>query len=78
MVKVALIGLGSMGQNHYRVLKSLPEFELTALCDIQQTREYDEPFYTDIDEMLEKADFQAVVYRCSNLFTQKCCAQMFS
>ena len=61
MVKVALIGLGSMGQNHYRVLKSLPEFELTALCDIQQTREYDEPFYTDIDEMLEKADVQAVV-----------------
>jgi len=61
MVKVALIGLGSMGQNHYRVLKSLPEFQLTALCDIQQTREYDEPFYTDLDEMLEKADFQAAV-----------------
>ncbi len=61
MIKVALIGLGSMGQNHYRVLKSLPEFELTALCDIQQTKEYDEPFYTDIDELLERADFQAAV-----------------
>ena len=61
MVKVALIGLGSMGQNHYRVLKSLPEFQLTALCDIQQTKEYDEPFYTDLDEMLEKADFDAAV-----------------
>ena len=61
MVKVALIGLGSMGQNHYRVLKSLPEFKLTALCDIQQTKEYDEPFYTDLDEMLEKADFDAAV-----------------
>ncbi len=61
MVKVALIGLGSMGQNHYRVLKSLPEFELTALCDIQQTKDYDEPFYTDLDEMLEKAEFDAVV-----------------
>jgi len=61
MVKVALIGLGSMGQNHYRVLKSLPEFKLTALCDIQQTKDYDEPFYTDLDEMLEKADFDAAV-----------------
>jgi len=61
MVKVALIGLGSMGQNHYRVIKSLPGFELTALCDIKQTRDYDEPFYTSLDEMLEKADFEAAV-----------------
>ena len=61
MVKVALIGLGSMGQNHYRVLKSLSGFELTALCDIQQTRDYDEPFFTDLDEMLEKADFEAAI-----------------
>lgn len=61
MVKVALIGLGSMGQNHYRVLKSLTGFEITALCDIQQTREYDEPFFTDLDEMLEIAEFDAAV-----------------
>lgn len=61
MVKVALIGLGSMGQNHYRVLKSLNGFELTALCDIKQTREYDEPFYTDLDTMLDQADFEAAV-----------------
>ncbi|WP_024953767.1 Gfo/Idh/MocA family oxidoreductase [Sulfurospirillum arcachonense] len=61
MVKVALIGLGSMGQNHYRVLKSLTGFEITALCDIQQTKEYAEPFYTDLDEMLEKAECDAVV-----------------
>ncbi|MDD3344428.1 MAG: Gfo/Idh/MocA family oxidoreductase [Sulfurospirillaceae bacterium] len=61
MVKVALIGLGSMGQNHYRVLKSLPQFKITALCDIQQTKEYDEPFYTSLDEMLDKADFDAAI-----------------
>ncbi|MDA7848092.1 Gfo/Idh/MocA family oxidoreductase, partial [Sulfurospirillum sp.] len=61
MVKVALIGLGSMGQNHYRVLKGLTGFEITALCDIQQTKDYDEPFYTDLDEMLEKAEFDAAV-----------------
>lgn len=62
MVKVALIGLGSMGQNHYRVLKSLSqEFKITALCDVQKTKDYDEPFYTSLDEMLEKADFDAAV-----------------
>lgn len=61
MVKVALIGLGSMGQNHYRVLKSIPGFKLTALCDVAKTKDYDEPFYTDIDEMLEKADFEAAI-----------------
>jgi len=61
MVKVALIGLGSMGQNHYRVLKRLSGFQLTALCDIQQTKDYDEPFFTDLDDMLENADFEAAV-----------------
>ncbi len=61
MVKVALIGLGSMGQNHYRVLKALNGFNITALCDIKQTRDYDEPFFTDLDEMLENADFDAAV-----------------
>ena len=61
MVKVAIIGLGSMGQNHYRVLKSLDGFKVTALCDIKQTKEYDEPFYIDLDEMLKNADFDAAV-----------------
>lgn len=62
MVKVALIGLGSMGQNHYRVLKSLNQtFKVTALCDVIKTKEYDEPFYTSVDELLEKADFDAAL-----------------
>lgn len=61
MVKVALIGLGSMGQNHYRVLKTLTGFEITALCDIAQTKDYEEPFYTDLDKMLEEVDFDAAV-----------------
>jgi UDP-N-acetylglucosamine 3-dehydrogenase len=61
MVKVALIGLGSMGQNHYRVIKSLTGLELVALCDIQKTKEYEEPFFTDIDTMLEEVQFDAAV-----------------
>ena len=61
MIKVALIGLGSMGQNHYRVLKALTTFDIVALCDVQKTKEYDEPFYTDLDEMLESVEFDAAV-----------------
>ncbi len=61
MVKVALIGLGSMGRNHYRVLKNLPGFKITALCDIKQTKEYEEPFFNSVDKMLDSADFDAAV-----------------
>ncbi|MDD3325052.1 MAG: Gfo/Idh/MocA family oxidoreductase [Sulfurospirillaceae bacterium] len=61
MVKIALIGLGSMGQNHYRVLKSIREVEVVALCDVNKNREYDEPFYNDVEEMLEKTLCDAVV-----------------
>lgn len=61
MVKLALIGLGSMGQNHYRVIKSLTGLELVALCDIAKTKEYEEPFYTDVDKMLEEVEFDAAI-----------------
>lgn len=62
MVKVALIGLGSMGQNHYRVLKNLSqEFKITALCDVQQTKDYDEPFLHKLRWNVGKVDFDAAV-----------------
>ena len=60
MLKVALIGLGSMGQNHYRVLKTLHRVELVALCDVVKTKEYEEPFYTSVDELFENAEFGGV------------------
>ena len=41
MKKIALIGLGSMGKNHYRIYKQLPNVELCALCDIAQNGTFD-------------------------------------
>ena len=32
-VRVAIIGLGAMGRNHLRILSSMPEIEIAALCD---------------------------------------------
>jgi predicted dehydrogenase len=53
MLRIALIGLGSMGKNHYRVYKQLQNVELCALCDVVKNDSFEEPFYTDVDTMLE-------------------------
>ncbi len=59
--KVALIGLGSMGRNHYRILKSIGGFELVAICDVVKNGDYEEPFYSSVDKMLESEDIDACV-----------------
>ncbi len=61
MKKVALIGLGSMGKNHYRVLKGIGGFQITALCDVVKNGDYEEPFFTDVDEMLNNAEIDACI-----------------
>lgn len=61
MLKVALIGLGSMGKNHYRVLKTLPNVQITALCDVAKPQGYPEPFFENVDTLLEEADFDAAL-----------------
>jgi len=61
MHNIALIGLGSMGQNHYRILRALPNVNIVALCDVVKNKEYTEPFYTDVDEMLDTAKPDAVI-----------------
>ena len=61
MVKVAIVGLGSMGKNHYRVLSRLSGVQIAALCDIQKNEDFKEPFYNDIDEMLRSEPIDAVI-----------------
>jgi len=54
MIDIALIGLGSMGRNHYRILKALAnEVRIVGLCDVVKNGDFDEPFFTDVDEMLD-------------------------
>ncbi|PID47440.1 MAG: oxidoreductase [Proteobacteria bacterium] len=60
-MKIAIIGLGAMGKNHYRVLNSMNEFEIVALCDVEKNEEFDETFYFDVDELLEKEEFDAAI-----------------
>jgi UDP-N-acetylglucosamine 3-dehydrogenase len=61
--KIALIGLGRMGRNHFRVLRDTPGLELVAVVDAQATPPADlgsTLFLRDVKE-LAKLDFEAAV-----------------
>jgi UDP-N-acetylglucosamine 3-dehydrogenase len=62
MIRIALIGLGSMGRNHYRILKELKSgVELVGLCDVVKNGDFDEPFFTDVDAMLDSVKPEAAI-----------------
>lgn len=61
MIKIVVIGLGVMGSNHYRLLKTNPNVKIVALCDIDNQNNYKENFYTDVDEMIEKEEIDAAI-----------------
>ncbi len=62
MMKIAIIGLGSMGRNHYRILKSLDsECTLVGLCDISPLEGYDEPCFTEVEALLSNTKPDGVI-----------------
>ena len=80
--KLAVIGFGQRGYNYIKMITGTPEAELTAICEIDPKRgaafakELDVehvPQYTSLDEMLEKADFDAAIITTPD-FTHKECA----
>lgn len=66
MTRVAVIGVGAMGQNHARVYSELPGVELVGVADVDarigQTvaRRYGGTWYADYRELLEQAAPEAV------------------
>jgi predicted dehydrogenase len=66
MVKVAAIGVGSMGKNHARVYNELPDADLVAVSDAnQQTADaigerFSTQVYTDYQDLLEAEQPEAV------------------
>ncbi len=66
MVKVAVIGVGSMGKNHARVYSELPEAELVAVADSNSkmvtdiAQRFGVAGYTDFQELLDKEKPAAV------------------
>lgn len=66
MVKVAVIGVGSMGRNHARVYSELPEADLVAVADTnlqaahKASRQFGAQPFTDYRRMLAEMQPQAV------------------
>lgn len=67
MTRVALVGLGTMGRNHLRVLGELDDAELVGICDLDAnavetlSRKHSVPGYTSWDEMYAREKPVAVV-----------------
>jgi predicted dehydrogenase len=66
MLKVAVIGLGGIGNTHARFYNENPEAELVAVCDINRERAdkasqaHKVKAYYSVEELLQNAEFDAV------------------
>lgn len=67
MTRLGLIGLGTMGRNHLRVLSDLPRTELVAVCDADRqavesvSQAQSVAGYVSWDEMLDRERLDAVI-----------------
>ena len=66
MLKVAVIGVGSIGQHHARVYSELPSVELVAISDVSEEvggrvgRKFNVPSYTNYEKLLAEHKPDAV------------------
>jgi predicted dehydrogenase len=68
MLKAAVIGVGSMGQNHARVYREMDGVQLVGVTDANPTNaakignRLNVPFYTDIEKLLteQKPDLVSI------------------
>ena len=61
MQNIAIVGLGMMGRNHYRTLKNIENANIVGLCDVTKNDEYQEQFFTDLEQMLVEAKPDALI-----------------
>ena len=84
--KLAVIGLGQRGAAFAEMIKSAPGAELSAVCDssferatcfLKELGIENTPFYSSVDELLEKGDFEAAVITLPDFLhcdcAVKCC-----
>lgn len=50
-----------MGKNHYNTLKNIKNVEIVALCDVVKNGEFKEPFFYDLETMLDEVKPEAVI-----------------
>jgi predicted dehydrogenase len=61
MIKIAIIGLGVMGKNHYRVLQEIPDVRIVSVCDKNIDNIYSCGVYRDYKKMLAEVDIDAII-----------------
>ena len=79
-VKVALLGIGNMGQNHLRILNMLKDVEVVSIFDVNENAlkslsdKFRVPYTLNLDEALSKADAAVIATPTSTHceYFQKC------
>jgi predicted dehydrogenase len=69
-VRLGIIGMGGMGRNHYKNLKTLPEFEITALSDVnlEGLAGFPEKKFKDADSLIASGLADAVLIATPHYF----------
>jgi len=66
-LRVAVIGVGHLGQHHARIYSSIDDVDLVGVVDIDHERgkeiaeKYDTDFYPDLDDIIDKIDAASIV-----------------
>ena len=69
-LKIGVVGTGSLGRHHVRILNSLDTVELVLICDTNRktvrtiAKEYEVPYTSSFEDLLGKVD--AVTIAISN------------
>jgi UDP-N-acetylglucosamine 3-dehydrogenase len=61
MIKMAIIGFGVMGQNHFRVLADMDGVDIVAVCDPNTADAPDVKLYQDVETMLSSESIDAAI-----------------
>jgi len=50
-----------MGRNHYNTLKNISGVKIVGLCDVVKNTQFEEPFFTDLETMLDETKPDALI-----------------